>query len=66
MTIFKEHNQQMKKLVESEEYAAGTLTHFETTYGHVESFLMWKYSTKDIDLKKINYEFIADFEFYLT
>ena len=42
----------MKKLVESEEYAAGTLTHFETTYGHVESFLMWKYSTKDIDLKR--------------
>ena len=65
MAIFKDHNQQMKKLVESEAYAQGTLTHFETTYDHVEHFIKWKYSTKDVDIKKINYEFLADLEFYL-
>jgi len=65
MLIFKDHNQQMKKLVESEEYAQGTLTHFETTYDHVEHFIKWKYSTKDVDIKKINYELISDLEFYL-
>ncbi len=52
MAIFKDHNQQMKKLVESEAYAQGTLTHFETTHDHIENFIKWKYSTKDVDIKK--------------
>jgi site-specific recombinase XerD len=65
METFREHNLQMKKLIVAEEYASGTLTHFETTYSHVSDFLRWKFSIADIDIKKINYEFISDLEFYL-
>lgn len=65
MELFQQHNDQMKKLIENDEYASGTLSHFETTYDHVLNFITWKYNQKDIDVKKINYEFIADLEFYL-
>jgi site-specific recombinase XerD len=65
METFREHNLQMKKLIDAEEYASGTLTHFETTYSHVSDFLRWKFNIADVDIKKINYEFISDLEFYL-
>lgn len=65
LELFRQHNQQMQKLIESREYARGTLDHFETTYDHVHDFIEWKYRQKDIDVKKINYEFIADLEFFL-
>lgn len=65
LAVFEEHNQQMGKLIEREEYAKGTLTHFETTYRHTKAFLQWKYHEKDIAIDKIDYSFISDFEFYL-
>ena len=65
LEIFLEHNKQMVKLIESEEYADGTLTHFETTYKHTASFLLWKYNFIDIPIDKIDYAFISDFEYYL-
>jgi integrase len=65
METFEQHNLQMEKLIDTQEYAGGTLTHFETTYSHVESFLFWKFRLKDIDIKKVNYEFISDLEFYM-
>ena len=72
LEVFRQHNQQMQILVEKEEYANGTLNHFETTYKHVQSFLFWNDKLKDISLEKvdiainnIDYAFISDFEFYL-
>ena len=65
LELFLHHNQQMKKLVDAEEYAKGTLVHFNTTYAHVHDFIQWKFNQKDIDIKRINYEFIADLEFFL-
>jgi site-specific recombinase XerD len=72
LEVFRQHNQQMQILVEKEEYAQGTLTHFETTCKHVQSFLIWKDKPKDTPLEKvdieinsIDYSFISDFEFYL-
>jgi len=65
LEIFSEHNKQMTNLIKKDEYAKGTLTHFETTYGHTESFLLWKYKLKDISIDKIDYGFVSDFEYYL-
>ena len=28
-------------------------------------FLQWKYKISDIDIRSINYEFIADYDFFL-
>jgi len=65
LQIFTEHNSQMHQLIKTGEYAKGTHTHFETTHKHVQSFLKWKFSTSDIAVKKVDYAFINDFEYYL-
>src|ERR1035438_2622084 len=62
--IFQDHNDKMKALTGSE-FAAGTLCRYKTSLGHTKSFLNWKYNVNDIDIKKLNFEFISDYEFWL-
>src|SRR5580704_1052149 len=62
--IFQNHNDQMGALV-GNEFSKATLTRYKTSLCHTESFLQWKYNVDDIDIKKLNYEFIAEYEFWL-
>jgi site-specific recombinase XerD len=64
MEVFKQHNEQMKALV-NREFSPLTLERYETSYRHTEAYLKWKFKIDDIDIKKLNYEFIADYEFWL-
>jgi len=64
MEIFREHNHQLKELV-GKEYAEGTLERYITSKEHTKKFLQWKFGVQDIDIKKLNYEFVADYEFWL-
>jgi site-specific recombinase XerD len=47
------------------DYAKPTLTKYNTTVNHLESFLKWKYKVSDISLLQLKYEFLSGFEFYL-
>ncbi|AJW62569.1 Tyrosine recombinase XerC [Elizabethkingia miricola] len=62
--IFQDHNCRMEKLV-GKEFAKGTLTRYKTCISHTKEFLEWKYDISDIDIRKINYAFLNDFEFFL-
>lgn len=62
--IFQDHNDKIKELV-GKEYAAGTLVRYTTTLKHTIEFIQWKYNVSDIDIAKIDYAFICDFEFWL-
>lgn len=64
MEVFKKHNDQMAELV-GLEYAPCTLERFQTAYRHVQSFLQWKYKVDDIDINKLDYEFISEYEFWI-
>lgn len=64
MEVFKQHNEQMKALV-NREFSPLTLERYETSFRHTQEFMKWKYKIEDIDIKKLNYEFIADYEFWL-
>ncbi|MEJ7821781.1 MAG: site-specific integrase, partial [Chitinophagaceae bacterium] len=64
MEIFQHHNDQMKNLV-SKDYSPTTLIRYKTSFGHTKSFMEWKYGVSDIDIKKLNYEFISQYEFWL-
>lgn len=64
MEIFRNHNDQMKLLV-GNEFAEGTFERYETSLKHTRSFLKWKFRSDDIELKKLDYEFISDYEFWL-
>ena len=61
--IFKDHNDRMEKLV-GKEFASGTLGRYRTCLSHTLEFLKWKYRISDIDIKKIDYAFLNDFEFF--
>jgi site-specific recombinase XerD len=64
MEIFQRHNEQMAALVGSE-YAPGTIERYNTSYKHTFSFLRWKYNIADIDISRLNFEFISEYEFWL-
>jgi integrase len=63
LETFKEHNDRMAALV-GKEYSAGTLSRFITAWKHTRDFLEWKYKVADMDINDLNYEFVADFEFW--
>lgn len=62
--IFQKHNDEMEALI-PQEYAAGTLERFRITLSHLKNFLHWKFNVTDIELRQINHEFVADFDFYI-
>ena len=62
--IFQNHNDKMKVLI-PREYTESTLKKYETTLSHTTAFLKWKFKSSDIDIRLINHEFVADFDFYL-
>ena len=64
VSFFQKHNDQLKSLIGKDNTKA-THTKYCTTLDHLISFLQWKFKKSDINISKINYSFITDFEFYL-
>ena len=64
MEIFQHHNDQMKTLV-GKEYAPGTLQRYETSYRHTKSFIETQNKTCDLDINRLNFEFLSEYEFWL-
>ena len=62
--IFEDHNNRMEKLIDKE-FAQGTLTRYKTCLKHTKAFLKWKFNISDIDIQKIDYAFLNDFELFL-
>lgn len=62
--IFQDHNDRIEKLV-GKEFAKGTLTRYKTCLSHTKEFIRWKYKISDIDIQKIDYAFLNDFELFL-
>lgn len=64
MEVFQQHNDQLAALV-GKEFSPATLERYNTSRDHTRAFLQWKYRIADIDIKKLDYEFVSDFEFWL-
>lgn len=64
LEVFMKHNEQMSALVGTE-FAAGTLQRYKTSYDHTKEFIIWKYKVSDLNIKKLDFEFISDYEFWL-
>lgn len=64
LEVFKKHNDQMFELIGSD-CSKSTHGKYKTTYDHTKAFLEWKYQLKDIEVQKLTYNFITEFEFYL-
>ncbi len=64
MEQFRIHNEQMKALV-GKDFAPATLQRYETSYKHTFNFLRSKYNLDDIEITKLNYDFMIAYEFWL-
>lgn len=64
VAIFEDHNKRVEALL-GDEFAPGTLDRYKTSLKHTIAFMQWKYNISDIDIKRIDHSFIADYEFYL-
>jgi len=62
--IFQDHNDRIEKLV-GKEFTKGTLARYKTCLSHTKEFIQWKYKISDIDIQKIDYAFLNDFELFL-
>lgn len=63
LEIFKQHNDEVKELA-GKDYSPATLKRYETSLGHTRNFILWKYKVSDLDVKKLNYEFISSYSFW--
>ncbi|MEO5601506.1 MAG: phage integrase SAM-like domain-containing protein [Cyclobacteriaceae bacterium] len=54
----------MKSLI-GHEFSPLTFERYTTSKKHTHDFMKWKYKIDDIDIKKLNYEFIHSYEFWL-
>jgi site-specific recombinase XerD len=62
--VFEDHNRKVEALVEKE-FAEGTLERYRTSLKHTRDFINWKYKVSDLDIRKIDHEFVSEYEFYL-
>ncbi len=64
MEVFRHHNDQMQSLI-GQEFSSGTLERYQTSFRHTQSFLQVRYKVSDMDITKLNHEFITEYEHWL-
>lgn len=64
LEIFQDHNDEMESLV-GKEYSPGTLQRYKAAKSHISDYIAYKYQKKDFLLKKLDYEFITGFDYFL-
>lgn len=63
--IFQEHNTEMAELVKVKKNAPGTLERYKTSLSHTMEFIKWKYNESDMDIRRIDHQFVVQYDFYL-
>lgn len=62
--VFEDHNREMAELV-GIEFAPMTLLRYQTALRHLRQYLQEKHKVHDIDIKKIDHQFLTNYEFFL-
>lgn len=61
--LYKEHNENVKKLI-GKDFAPETVERYETSLMHTEKFIKLFYKKADLKISQINHKFITDYELY--
>jgi site-specific recombinase XerD len=62
--VYNQYNQRIKKLI-GIEIKLVTYNKYLESMRHLANFIIWKYKSKEIMLKDLNFNFILDYEYYL-
>ncbi len=63
LEVFRLHNDKMASLI-GIEFAPGTMERYKTSYDHTYAYIKWKYGKEDIEIRKLDYEFISDYQYW--
>jgi len=63
MPIFEDHNDKMKQLI-GKEFSPLTYERYVTSKKHTQEFIRYKYQQDDYDIKKLDYDFISEYDFW--
>lgn len=64
LEVFKQHNEEVALLI-GKDFTIATLQRYKTSLDHTRNFIEWKYKCSDIDITKLNYEFISSYALWL-
>jgi site-specific recombinase XerD len=64
LKIFQQHNDEVQSLI-GKDFSASTLERYNTSFDHTKAFILWKYGVSDMDVRKLDFEFISQYEFWL-
>jgi len=64
LDVYEDHNKEFQELV-GRGLSYRTLQKYKTIKGYVAEFLKYKYSISDIEINRIDYQIIKNFEIYL-
>lgn len=64
LEVFKQHNAEVA-LLAGKDFSPSTVKRYTTSLTHTRNFIAWKYKVADVDINKLNYEFISSYAFYL-
>jgi hypothetical protein len=64
LEIFNDYNKQIESLI-GRSFGANTLKTFKSSFKHAREFIEWKFKRPDYELRKIDFNFIKDYDFYL-
>ncbi|GHV39924.1 hypothetical protein FACS1894179_05620 [Bacteroidia bacterium] len=66
MQVFKQHNEDFKKMLDAGLRSNSTYQKYKDVYLHLEAFIKKRYNRPDIALIELTPAFITDFELYLA
>ena len=64
LRVYQKHNDNMEKLI-GKGYSYSTFQTYQSSIRHVKQFLQHKYEVQDINIKKVDFKFITDYELFL-
>src|SRR4051812_11007948 len=64
LEVFRQHNEKVAQLI-GKDFSAATLERYKISLDHTKNLILWKYKVTDLDVTKLNYEFISEYAFWL-
>jgi hypothetical protein len=65
LKVFKDQNEEFKKLVDKEERSLSTYYKYTTVCNHLTEFISERYHKDDMEFRELTADFIRQFDFYL-
>ncbi|MGH2624718.1 MAG: phage integrase SAM-like domain-containing protein, partial [Sphingobacterium sp.] len=64
LDVLLKHNQQIEALLNNG-FKQNTLKGYKTSFSHIQRYIVTHYNLKDIDVRRVDHQFVINYEFFL-